>query len=260
MTQTTHDGTHRFVRFAFVALLGLGLAGCGVAGAPGGGPGDGGGQPAAGPDDGVGSISELPDGGGTDDVQTQTPAPPTPPPPPGQPPMVIAAQPAPEDCVSFNPSNLTVAALGDAWIVRDGSHSMLLFDTKSDADNGLKVARNWKHLCFIGRGNDNPDRYRYIITYWKTPSGLPLGLAPTLDCVSYNPAQLTIYSGVAHPASPGVFEWALYAGPIPLLFLASEPDALRAKIVASGHTQRCIIGHGNDRPDPARYLMYHWRQ
>jgi hypothetical protein len=134
-----------------------------------------------------------------------------------------------------------------------------LFDTKSDADNALKVARNWKQNCFIGRDNDKPDRYRYIINYFATPSGLPLGLAPTLDCVTYNPAQLALYSGVAHPADPNQDEWALYSGPIPLLFLASEPDALRAKIVAEAHTKRCLIGHGNDRPDPARYLMYHWQ-
>jgi hypothetical protein len=248
MTHTTSHRGQRLVSLAFVALVGLALTGCGVASTPGGGAG-------AGPDEGVGTVSEIPGAGGTEGAETATPAPPT-----TVPPLVVAAQPAAEDCVSYNPSNLTVAALGDAWILKDGSHNMLLFDTKSDADNGLKVARNWKHLCFIGRDNDMPDRYRYIITYFKTASGLPLGLAPTLACATYNPAQLTIYSGVAHPANPDLFEWALYAGPIPLVFLASEPDALRAKIVASGHTQRCVIGHGNDRPDPARYLMYHWRQ
>ena len=251
MTHTTQQRGQWLMRPAVVALVGLALAGCGVAGTPGGGPGDGSGVPSAGTDDGVGSITELPGGGGAEGVGTATPPPP--------PPMVVAVLPAPEDCVTYNPANLTVAAQGDAWILRDGNHSMKLFDTKADADNGLKVARDWKQMCFIGRDNDMDDRYRYIITYWKTPSGLPPGLAPTFDCVSYNPAQLTIYSGVAHPANPDLYEWALYAGPLPLLFLASEPDALRAKIVASGNTERCIIGHGNDRPDPARYLMYHWR-
>jgi hypothetical protein len=251
MTHTTHRrGERGLVRLGIVTMLALGLAGCGVAGKPGGGPS---GENGVGPDQGVGTVSELP-GGGTDGGETATPA------PAATPPLVVVAQPAPEDCVSYNPSNLTVAALGDAWVLKDGNHNMKLFDTKSDADNGLKVARNWKQLCFIGRDNSKPDRYRYIIDYWKTASGLPVGLAPTLACVTYNPAQLTIYSGVAHPADPSQDEWALYAGPIPLLFLASEADALRAKIVASGYTQRCIIGHGNDRPDPSRYLMYHWRQ
>ena len=112
---------------------------------------------------------------------------------------------------------------------------MKLFDTKADADDGLKVARNWKQMCFIGRDNDKDDRYRYIITLLARPRpACRSGSAPALDCVTYNPAQLTIYSGVAHPADPDQDEWALYAGPIPLLFLASEPDALRAKIVARG--------------------------
>jgi hypothetical protein len=167
---------------------------------------------------------------------------------------------APEDCVSYNPANLTVTANGDAWILRDGNHSMLLFDTAADAEDGRRVARNWKKLCFIGRGNTSADRYRYITTYFKEASGLPLGLAPaTLDCVSYDSDDLDIYEGPAHPADPDNHEWALYSGPVPLLFFASQPDALRGQIVASGFTRLCRIGSGNDRPDPFRYQMEWWR-
>ncbi len=246
MTRTTHHGPQQTVRLAFVAVLMLGLTGCAAAGKSGAQAS--GASPSSSSDEGIGSVGEIPEEVGGDGGVSPSPEPP-----------LVAAAPAPEDCVSYNPANLTVAALGDAWILKDGGHSLELFDTKSDADNALKVARNWKQNCFIGRDNDKPDRYRYIINYFKTPSGLPLGLAPTLDCVTYNPAQLALYSGVAHPADPTQDEWALYSGPIPLLFLASEPDALRAKIVAEEHTKRCLIGHGNDRPDPARYLMYHWQ-
>ena len=107
MTHTTQHGVQWLMRPAVVAMVGLALAGCGVAGTPGGGPGDGSGVPSAGTDDGVGSITELPGGGGPEGVETATPPPPPPPPP-----MVVAALPAPEDCVSYNPANLTVAALG----------------------------------------------------------------------------------------------------------------------------------------------------
>jgi hypothetical protein len=171
------------------------------------------------------------------------------------------AAPAPEDCVGFDPANLTVTASGDAWLLRDGGHAMKLFDTKADAEDGRRVARNWTKLCFIGRGNDEPDRYRYIVHYFKDPSGLPLGPAPsTLDCITYDPSDLAIYSGPAHPADPENEDWALHSGATPLLFLSTEPDALRAEIVASGNTRLCLIGHGNDRPDPYRYRLFWWRQ
>jgi len=258
MTHRTHFAPRweHLAGLVFAATLGLGLAGCATPGKAGAGAG----EPVlpSASSDGAGLIG-LPGAGGTDGG-TPTVAPP---PPTVAPSLTLAPPPippAPEDCVSFNPSNLSVAALGDAWILRDGSHNMLLFDTKTDADDGLKVARNWTRLCFIGRGNTEEDRYRYIVTYWKNPSGLPLGLAPTFDCITYNPAQLTIYSGAAHPALPEQDDWALYSGSIPLLFLSSEPDAQRAKIVASGHTKLCFIGHGNDRPDPYRYQMEYWRQ
>jgi hypothetical protein len=176
-------------------------------------------------------------------------------PPEGQPTPVAS----PEDCVSYNPSNLTVVASGDAWVLRDGSHAMLLFDTYADADNGRKAAYPYTRLCFIGRGNDKADRYRYIITYFTTSSGLLNGMAPSAECIPYNPATLAIYAGTPHPADPAQNDYALYAGPVPLLFLATEPDALRAKQVASTSTKVCLIGHGNSRPNPTRYIHEFFR-
>jgi hypothetical protein len=170
------------------------------------------------------------------------------------------AEPAAEDCVSYNPENLTVAASGDAWILRDGGHQMKLFDTQADAEDARRVARNWRQLCFIGRGSSGDDRYRHIVNYFAEPSGLPLGLAPaTIECISYDPNDLDLYSGPAEPAETDSDEWALYSGPVPLLFLANEPDAQRARLVASGYTRLCFVGAGNDRPDPYRYQMEWWR-
>lgn len=172
-------------------------------------------------------------------------------------PIVLAAA---VDCVSYNPANLSVTASGDAWVLRDGTHAMKLFDTAADAEDARRVARNWKQLCFIGRGNSGPDRYRHMITYFKEPSGLPLGPAPAnIECITYDPDDLDLYSGAAHPADADNDDWALYSGPIPLLFLANEPDAQRARLVARDYTRVCFIGAGNDRPDPYRYQMEWWR-
>jgi hypothetical protein len=172
----------------------------------------------------------------------------------------VPAEPAPEDCVSYNPSNLTVvASAGGTWTLRDGSHAMKVLATKSDADAAKSVARLWTQLCFIGRGNDRDDRYRYIITFWKSPSGLPPQVAPALDCITYDPSTLSVYYGSPHPADPDQNDYAVYSGPTPLVFLATEADALRAQLVAAANTRLCVIGHGNPLPDPAHYYLHVWR-
>lgn len=246
-----------------VAALALGLAGCGQ------GLGPGLSQPTAGP-------STTPEPTAEETIEqtleelTEEPAPPSQeptdePPTPGPTGLTLTflpplALPAAEDCVSYNPSNLSVAASGDAWVLRDGGHAIKLFDTPADAEDGKRIFRNWKKLCFIGRGSTGPDRYRHIVNYFKEPSGLPIGLAPaTIDCITYDPTDLDLYEGPSHPAEPDHNYWRLHSGAIPLLELDDHPDALRAEIVASGFTRVCFIGGGNDRPDPYRYQLEWWR-
>lgn len=160
---------------------------------------------------------------------------------------------AAEDCVGYDPANLTLHQQGDTWLLRDGNHAIKIFANRADAEDGVKVARNWTRICYIGRGNDRPDRHRYIVTYFQGPSGLPFGLAPRFDCVAYDPATLA----VAVQDGDGR---ALRAGGVPLLVLASAADAERARLVAAGNSRLCVIGRGNGMPDPARYQLEHWRQ
>ncbi|WFE24330.1 hypothetical protein O7621_14285 [Solwaraspora sp. WMMD937] len=212
----------------------------GLGGAPTGG-GDSGsagsGEPQTG---GTGDDPDHPDGGGSGDDGDD-----------GEP--VPTVQPAAEDCVTYDPANLTIEQSGDAWRMRDGDHAIKLFATKTDAEDGVKVARNWTRLCFIGRGNDRADRHRYIITHFQGPSGLPFGPAPQFDCITYDPAELAVHG----PDGDG---WGLRAAATPLLFLASAADAERARLVAAGNTRLCLIGHGNGQPDPSRYQLEYWRQ
>lgn len=161
--------------------------------------------------------------------------------------------PAPKDCVTYDPALLTVEALGEAWRLRSGSHAMKVFDTKAEAEDGLKVARNWSSLCFIGRGNDKADRYRFIINYWEEPSGLPFGPAPAFDCTSYDPDDLEV-----SPALTGD-SWVVRDGGLVVAALATEADAERARVVASEFSQRCFIGADNTREDRYRYIMDYWR-
>ncbi|WP_326555005.1 hypothetical protein [Micromonospora sp. NBC_01813] len=161
--------------------------------------------------------------------------------------------PAAEDCVGYDPANLSVTQQGDAWLMRDGNHAIKLFATSLDAQDGVKVARNWTQICYIGRGNERADRRRYIVTYFQGPSGLPLGLAPSFDCTAYDPAELAVHE----PDGDG---WSLRAGQTSLLVLDDAADAERARLVAAGNTRLCLIGRDNDEPDPARYQLEYWRQ
>lgn len=162
-------------------------------------------------------------------------------------------EPAPEDCVSYNPANLTIHDIGaDGWQMRDGGHAMALFDTQADAEDAVKVARNHTQSCFIGRDNHRPNRDRYIVQYWKGTSGLPLGPAPTLDCIGYDPADV-------HVESAGADGWRVVSEDKWLVLLDTQQDAERAKHVAASVTNLCFIGRDNHRPNRYRYITEFWR-
>lgn len=156
------------------------------------------------------------------------------------------------DCVGYNPSNLSVESAGaDGWLMVDGGHSLALFDTEADANDGVKVARNYTKSCFIGRDNHRSERSRYIVRYWAGPSGLPLGPAPALDCVGYNPSNLTV-------EEYGTAGWRLVDGGHSMLLLDTAGDAERAKLVAAEHSKLCFIGRDNHRSDRYRYIFEFW--
>ena len=73
-----------------------------------------------------------------------------------------------DDCISYDPTNLTVENLGaDGWRLNSGSSAMVLLDNESDANKMKELAGHYTKQCFIGRDNARSDRYRYIIDYWK---------------------------------------------------------------------------------------------
>jgi hypothetical protein len=196
-----------------------------------------------GPDGGTDAVPETEDGGDDAGGDSGTDAGPPPAPP---------VTPSAKDCVSYDPENLTVVSGGaTGWYVRDGSHSMMVFDTQAHANDAVKVARNYTKSCYIGRGNDRADRSRYIHQYWEVPSGLPLGQAPARDCTKYDPTKLTV-------TQDGDDGWYLTDGSTQLMLLDTAADAERARLVAAGRTNLCLIGASNTRPDWYRYTMEYW--
>ncbi|MCI0686465.1 MAG: hypothetical protein L0Y54_04395 [Sporichthyaceae bacterium] len=169
--------------------------------------------------------------------------------------MVEELEPAAEDCVGYDPTKLATKDLGDdGWGLAAGGISLLAYATKADAMDAVKVARNHTELCFIGRGNDRPNKWAYLTTYFAGESGLPLGAAPVLDCVSYQASGLALLD-------IGDDGWRLEVDgdPLPLLRFDTKAQALLAHQVASSHTKLCFINQHNDRPNPFRYIHEFWR-
>ncbi|MEW6620164.1 MAG: hypothetical protein AB1422_12655 [bacterium] len=61
-----------------------------------------------------------------------------------------------EDCISFNPNNVTAKNIGGHWKVVDGSHWLLDFGNK-EAESKIAVEiikfYGFKQICFVGRPN-----------------------------------------------------------------------------------------------------------
>jgi hypothetical protein len=78
---------------------------------------------------------------------------------------------SPEDCIGYNPNNLTIVQVNDAagtwWSLRDGSMWMEAYSTEAGAVRGLRVAQQHSSQCFIGRSNGRANRYAYILEYWR---------------------------------------------------------------------------------------------
>ena len=49
----------------------------------------------------------------------------------------------------------------------DAGNPISSFDGEADALAGLALAQAFGEHCYIGRGNERPDRRLYIIEYWK---------------------------------------------------------------------------------------------
>lgn len=58
-----------------------------------------------------------------------------------------------EDCLAFNPANLTVNHSGTNFTVQDGGHQMISFGSQADADKAIRTIKThgFRRICFVGR-------------------------------------------------------------------------------------------------------------
>ncbi|TMM39752.1 MAG: PKD domain-containing protein [Actinobacteria bacterium] len=151
---------------------------------------------------------------------------------------------APEDCIPYNPGNLTLVPFQSAWQMRDGNMWMELFDTQQDGNNGVSVARGFNEQCFVGRGTNN------IMEYWQGGRNSP-GPVSGEDCIGYNRSGLTIQQ------EPG--DWLLTDGNSRMEIYTSQAAAVRGLRVAQAHRFQCFIGRNNQRPKRSDYIMEYYR-
>ena len=167
--------------------------------------------------------------------------------------LVRPALAAPEDCLPYNPRTLRIEDEGaQGWLLTDGASRMLMLDDRADAERALALARRHTAHCFIGRGNNRPNRAEYITHYWTGNSGIATTV-PAEDCVPYNPATVGVFDR-------GALGWRMEDGNHAMVLFDNQLDANRGLIVARTAAGRlCYIGRGNSRPNRAEYIVEYWR-
>ena len=179
--------------------------------------------------------------------------------PPAVPPEEpVPAEPSPDpivdlygDCIAYNPFDLELRDEGaNGWLLTDGVSRMQVLDDHDDATEALAVARRHTHHCFIGRGNNRPERRRYITEYWLGDSGIVAGQIGG-DCRSYDPANIRI-------VDEGANGWLLTDGISRMDVLDNLQDAELALGLAREHNSRCFVGRGNNRPNRLSYILEYW--
>jgi hypothetical protein len=147
-----------------------------------------------------------------------------------------------EDCVSFNPATTTVQQIQGRWKVVDGSHWLFDFgNNKDEADKTLAIIKHYRmnRSCFVGRPHPS---FSYMLVSGASPAGAFSGE----DCVSFNPATITVQQIKG--------DWKVVDGKHWMFSFGDnkeEAEQTLAIIKKYGFTQSCFVG----RPGPSFTYM-----
>jgi hypothetical protein len=161
--------------------------------------------------------------------------------------------PSPEDCVSYNPNNLTVTFASGAYTVSDGSKVVVKVYGQSGDNTGkqaLALAQRYSRHCYLGRNNHRTeDREQYIFDYWQNPSGKNTTIPDLEDlCSNYNRNNLTV-----EDMGDG-YGWRVKDHDHVLHLFDNESDARNGKLVLAKYGQICSIGD-NDGYDSVNFML-----
>jgi hypothetical protein len=237
---TIRRTTRILVGVALAAVLAVTVTACGKKGGGTGSLGDGAGG---------GQLGDAPAGGGDVDPGASPTAAAT------TPPVVVVTTPADlpwpatEDCITHDPTKLAVVynSTDDLWqVVEGGTHYMLAYKREIDAQTALAVAKRYTKHCFIGRGNTRTDRYRYIMDYYRSLSGIAT-VIPSPDCLTHNGDNLSI-------EDLGATGWRVNQGGEAIALFDTKADAQAAILVMKHYNRHCYIGRGYSGSDRLKYI------
>ena len=164
------------------------------------------------------------------------------------------AWPSPEDCISYNPANVTVQFQLGFYTVSDGGQVVVRVPGQTGdtvGDKALALAQRFRKHCFLGRDNTREDKNSYIFDYWRNPSGM----TPTIpeqedDCSSYDRSNLTVED------MGNGYGWRVKDHDHVLHLFDSERDARNGKLVLMKYHQICSIGNSDsDDQDVVSYSL-----
>ena len=148
--------------------------------------------------------------------------------------------PAPEDCVSYDPTALTTHYEAGFWTVGDGSVEVARVEGGPSDNTGQKVlavAQHYKRHCFLGRGRMYDDTGNYVFDYWRDASGQnPAIPDQDNDCSPYDRTNLTVED------MGGNEGWRVKDHDHVLQLFFTEQDARAGLLVLAKYTKICLIG------------------
>lgn len=148
--------------------------------------------------------------------------------------------PCKEDCVGFNYSNVRVVSKSGKWLVVDGNHSLFAAPNRTEARKIASIIQHYRlsKSCFVGRPDPS-------FTYLLRGNSAPTGAMSGEDCISFNPANLTIRKeGTQYLMTDGRSRMFMFPN-------KTEAELALATIQKYGFNKTCYVG----RPGPALQYM-----
>jgi hypothetical protein len=156
--------------------------------------------------------------------------------------------PSPLDCISYNPNAITVHYEAGVWAVTENQNEIVRVYGGPSDNNGQKalaLAKRYRQVCFIGRGNNRDEKDAYIFEYWRNPSGNNAPIPDSEDdCSSYNRNNLDVNDMGSGEG------WRVKDHDHVLQIFDNENDAKNGKIVLAKYNQICTV-HSENGDVPA---------
>jgi hypothetical protein len=160
--------------------------------------------------------------------------------------------PTPEDCITYNPSNVTSHYEAGIYQINDGSKIVLRLHGgpgENVGQQGLALAKRWRKHCFLGRANTREEHGEYVFDYWRDASGNNPAI-PDENCSSYNKNNLTVED------MGGGNGWRVKDHDHVLQLFDNESDARNGKLVLAKYSKICFLDQAYDNldRDPISYF------